>query len=282
MRSEAIAPTISRGAIVQILGDETQDWEGQLADVLGLPDVNHVELWIEDIPTGPSWRRVSKSLAGIPVTIHGPFLHLSLCSRIDEVRKISRSRVADVAQLANQLEAAVLTVHAGPTPMFDNQDDAHQRLAESLIHLRGETSAILCLENMARKSGTLREGIQSLIDLERMLEYVPDLNFTLDIGHCLENGEDALEFLHRFSKRVCNIHLHDGRRGGPSHLRLGDGDLNLEAFESALMHVEYSGFVALETIGWADTEASWRVWSAPQMKSRPDSSPRWKWSSRRT
>ncbi len=78
---------------------------------------------------------------------------------------------------------------------------------------------------------------------------LPDVAITLDVGHCVQNGEDPAVVFSEFSEQVRNIHLHDARRGGRAHMALGEGDLDLESLLQTLESSAYSGFLTIETLG---------------------------------
>ena len=66
---------------------------------------------------------------------------------------------------------------------------------------------------------------------------------------------------------MCNVHLHDGMKAGHGHLALNNPDLRLGPLLDALENC--SGFVSLETLGWADTATSWSLWSRYLAEGRP-------------
>ena len=114
---------------------------------------------------------------------------------------------------------------------------------------------------MPLRGGTARECLGKLEDLLALESLLPDVRFTLDVGHCLQNGDDFESFLRKRGDRISDIHLHDGICGGKAHLALGDGSLNLPNLLRTLREVSFDGYVGLETISSYDTTRSWRSWS---------------------
>jgi sugar phosphate isomerase/epimerase len=104
-----------------------------------------------------------------------------------------------------------------------------------------------------------KEGIVSGRNFVELLERVPTMKFTLDIGHAVQNGDQYDLFLQSHAASVANIHLHDGVKGGPGHLALGHGELDIDLFFSCVKEVNYQGFISLETLGFTDTELSWKI-----------------------
>jgi sugar phosphate isomerase/epimerase len=107
--------------------------------------------------------------------------------------------------------------------------------------------------------GTVHEPIGSVSDFEDLVHLLPQLRFTLDVGHCLQNGDDFDLFIRKYSSRIQNIHLHDGIARGNAHLRLGDGSLNLSQLLETLHNIHFDRYVSLETISPEDTLSSWRI-----------------------
>ena len=94
-------------------------------------------------------------------------------------------------------------------------------------------------------------------DILRLAKLVPkNSGLTIDTGHLLHDIVDVIEVLKQTHKSVLNIHLHDGKKGS-AHLKLGDGDLNLQEFFSFLQKINYDGFVSLEVMGKKEIKESW-------------------------
>jgi inosose dehydratase len=99
-------------------------------------------------------------------------------------------------------------------------------------------------------------------EIERMLE-LSDVGLVIDTGHLLLGGSDPTEALRRHRERVTHVHLKDVNldvlRGAIAdgadmpecwrrHIfcRLGAGDVDLEAFASALEDAAYRGWIVVE------------------------------------
>lgn len=67
----------------------------------------------------------------------------------------------------------------------------------------------------------------------------------IDTGHFLRSGEDPVEAVKRFGKRVHAVHLKDVK-GRTQFTVLGKGDLDTVRFLKALRQVEFKGCLALE------------------------------------
>ena len=87
-------------------------------------------------------------------------------------------------------------------------------------------------------------GYQEL--LRRMGAAPPNFGLTLDLGHCLVNGEDVVESIHAFSDQLINVHLDDIANREHTHRMFGEGELDLSAALRALVDVGYRGVASVE------------------------------------
>jgi len=200
---------------------------------------------------------------------------MSLVSHIPEIVGITQRRFEEAVEFASKVQARLVTFHAGPYPLFEHRNGVLEELASRFERFSEMTDPIATLENMPVKSyGTTREPIGKLSDYEQILELLPKVRFTLDIGHCLQNEDDFVPFIKKHSSRIENIHLHDGIPRGKGHLRLGDGNLDLGRFLDVITKVGFSGNISMETISLDDTRASWEaLCKAELIRGIRDSSP---------
>lgn len=249
-----------KGAFLNICSDKPLDWRDDLRLIEQLPDTDHLELWVESILDRESTRTLRSMLSGRELIMHGPFIHLSLVSHVESVNEWSLKRFHEAVELASNIEARVVTFHAGTYPVFANRERTLDQLAERFAPFTKYESPIVTLENMPVRGGTARECLGKLDDLVELESLLPGVRFTLDVGHCLQNGDDFESFLRQRAGRISDIHLHDGICGGKAHLALGEGRLDLVSLLRTLDESNFSGYVGLETIAWKDTDRSWRSW----------------------
>jgi sugar phosphate isomerase/epimerase len=89
-------------------------------------------------------------------------------------------------------------------------------------------------------------------DLELVMNEVPNLDLTPDVGHANLNGSEnkSIAIIEQFGKLIRHVHLHDNR-GGQSqsddlHLPIGDGTVDFRAIMTSLMSAGYDGTLTLE------------------------------------
>ncbi|WP_274562470.1 sugar phosphate isomerase/epimerase family protein [Streptomyces spiramyceticus] len=251
----------SRGAFLNILSSDPQEWNTQYTKLQRLDGLQHVELWLEYLPTQDEIKGFRSLLAGMPITVHAPFIGVALAAPWAELRTLSLERCLSARQVASDLDAKVITYHTGTYGVWEKHEDVLEQLVEPLAKIMVGDGPIVAVENMPRRGGASRECLIEVRDLESLSGYLPQLKFTLDIGHCIQNEDDFQHFLQSHHSKIANMHLHDAKRGGKGHLAFGAGDLELPKILDLLNDVGFDGHISLETIGQRDTESSWIEWS---------------------
>jgi sugar phosphate isomerase/epimerase len=245
----------SVGAFLNITSCEPVRWEAEL-DGLDAIGVEHVELWLEYLPSPRELNVLTSLLRGRRTIMHGPFIGMSLATDWEALAAISLDRCHRAVEVAGVLGCEVVTLHAGAYGDFEPQAQAIRRLAERLGRFSRIPRPVITVENMPARTGASVESLAGADDLAALQMLSPQLNLTLDTGHCLQNAEDPAAVYMRFHETVRNIHLHDGRAGGKAHQALGTGDLDLVALLGSLQAKSYEGFVTIETLSREDLRSS--------------------------
>jgi len=252
---------ISLGTVVNILEDAPSTWCEQVAFARQLKGINHVELWLEFIPTGSSLEQLGDLVDGLDLTVHAPFVDVNLSSQWNEMAQLSLRKTQAALSVANLLGAHVFTIHSGKCAVYEERDTALRRLASQLRQLRQETDVIVAVENVkAKRSGVSLEVVARSVDVERLLEIQPDARITIDVAHAVQNGDDPWDVVERFGGHIASVHVHDVRADGRSHAPLGTGRLHLNELGAAMSSMP-ARFLTLETLGEIDTKNSWETLS---------------------
>jgi inosose dehydratase len=85
-------------------------------------------------------------------------------------------------------------------------------------------------------------------------DHHPRIGVCIDTGHLMRSGEDPVEAVRVFGKRVMAIHLKDVKKtaNGYEFTELGKGDMDTTALFRALHRLKFRGLVALEYEEHAD------------------------------
>ena len=116
------------------------------------------------------------------------------------------------------------------------------RALKEIVEYGRENSVVINLENLS----------ESAEDLESVINEVPNLGLTLDVGHANlhGSGNKSNAIIRKFGKQIRHVHLHDNL-GGQSqavdlHLPIGDGTVDFRAIMTSLVRAGYDGTLTLE------------------------------------
>jgi sugar phosphate isomerase/epimerase len=188
---------------------------------------------------------------GLPITVHGPFLHDGLGNRTQSRRRSAIEAHLRHIWVAAELGAKAYVVHPdlqsrnrrwNPTTVV-----ALQRSFETLRAVEDELGIAIVVENLryARRSHFTTPG-----DLD-----LQGLGFALDVGHAAMTGTLS-RWLDEPDVHLRHVHLHDnlGHQGGDLHHALGTGVV--EAGRAVAAARAAGATVVLEHFREADVLAS--------------------------
>ncbi len=146
--------------------------------------------------------------------------------------------------VVHRLGIEFLTIHLWLDPRFVNSAarEEKQSFLKTVCGYGRQNGVLVSLENLS----------ETATDLEHILEAVPDLGLTLDVGHgqLLTDTNTSFDIIDNLSASIKHIHLHDNRGGqgvkGDLHLPLGDGIIDFQGIFEALAKKGYDGTVTLE------------------------------------
>ena len=248
--------SVSVGAFLNVTSPEPERWEEDLVALTTKTGIRHVEVWLEYLPSGRETIALASLLRGQRTIMHAPFIGASLASGWEALAAISLDRCHQAIELAGILGCEVVTLHAGPYASFEDHAMVIGRLAERLARFSTITRPVITVENMPIRAGASAEALARAEDLADLLDRAPQTRMTLDVGHCLQNGEDPAATFATFHGLIANIHLHDGSRDSSAHRALGAGELDLGAFLAGLQEHSYNKFLTIETLSMPDLEVS--------------------------
>ncbi|MDD3139731.1 MAG: sugar phosphate isomerase/epimerase [Lachnospiraceae bacterium] len=136
----------------------------------------------------------------------------------------------------------------------ENKEEAYKRSVESLQEMTEHAERagiVLAFEILCPYESNLVNDFTSTI---RIMNEIQSQSFKLcvDTVPVRLGGNTLEEFFNEFGRRICHVHLTDGRPTG--HVPCGDGDHPIDQYLNVLSQQEYEGFITLE-IG----DTSWSV-----------------------
>ncbi|MBW1714522.1 MAG: sugar phosphate isomerase/epimerase [Deltaproteobacteria bacterium] len=149
-----------------------------------------------------------------------------------------------ILPLVRKLNAKVLTVHLWMDPRFVKQEVIVYKIGflRRVLEQAAQYQVPVNIENLSEKAG----------DLAEIFEALPELGFTLDIGHAqlLTSENRSLGFIRRYPERIRHVHIHDNFGGSSPeddlHLPIGEGLVNFGPIFDELNTIGYRGTITLE------------------------------------
>jgi len=141
------------------------------------------------------------------------------------VAQIHGRRIEEAIKTCHELGIKKVTVHPPMLTAETRRSEGRrvikqfEEAANIFVSTAKSLGCTVLIENLDEEAFTMK-------DFEQLFVEIPELRFTLDIGHAnigrLENN--SLEYIQRFRDRLSHIHLSDNLGGyGDLHLPLGAG-----------------------------------------------------------
>lgn len=246
----------SIGVFFNVLSHKQQVWRENLNFVSRLPNVEHIELWTEYVPTSKNeiefFIRLGQHFTFL---VHAPFLDLTFLSPTQEIVDASVVKFSQAYEFAQRIDARVFTIHAGLMPSYWSEKVVLAKMKQGIKKLQGLSKMPICIENMAVKKSIQIPYPSTAAQIHNVARLSP---LTLDIGHCMKGGVDPFPLLKRHVSVIDNIHIHNVR-DGHDHVSLESGELNLKKFLIVLDELQYDKFLTLEVVGQKGIESSWKI-----------------------
>jgi sugar phosphate isomerase/epimerase len=163
---------------------------------------------------------------------------------IDHLWKNYYPALKETIDVAHNLGIEFLTIHLWMDPRFVGADAREEKkvfLRDICVYGR-QNRVVISVENLS----------ETATDLGPVLEAVPELGLTLDVGHgqLLTDTNTSFEIIENLSASIKHIHVHDNRGGrgvkDDLHLPIGDGIIDFQGIFEALMRKGYDGTMTLE------------------------------------
>ncbi len=164
------------------------------------------------------------------------------------VAQIHGKRIEEAIKTCHELGIRKVTVHP-PILTAETRRSEGRRIirqfeeaASIFVSTAKSLGCAILIENLDEDSFTMN-------DFEELFAEVPELGFTLDIGHAnigkLENN--SMEYVRRFRKRLHHVHISDNLGGyGDLHLPLGAGTIDFAKILKEIRAIGYDETVTLE------------------------------------
>jgi len=168
---------------------------------------------------------------------------------------------------SSQDDLRYLRDHYIPSLMATLDTSSRMRISYLTIHMSVDRKVISGLQ-LAEKIQALKELVayaqsndvviglenvtESASDLESVLDAVPELCLTLDIGHAQLGSalNKSFQIVRTLGPAIRHLHVHDNRGGvgqaDDLHLPVGEGTIDFPVILKALIGIGYNGTMTLE------------------------------------
>jgi L-ribulose-5-phosphate 3-epimerase len=148
--------------------------------------------------------------------------------------------------LADRLEAPVVSIWSGVLPVSESEAAAFDHLVEGLedVLRHAETRGVTL--GFEPEPGMFVDTFARFQELDERIRH-PLFQLTIDVGHvhCLESGPVG-DHIRAWGGRLVNVHIEDMARGVHEHLMFGDGTVDFPDAIAALRDVDYQGGLNVE------------------------------------
>ncbi len=147
---------------------------------------------------------------------------------------------------AAALGSDCVSLWSGILPAGDSRDAGFRRLTESLPVVLEYADRRDVMLGFEPEPGMLIDTMASFAELVETIDS-PRLGLTLDVGHlhCLADVPIDAQ-IHRWAKRLVNVHIEDMQVGIHEHLMFGKGEIDFGPVIAALADVAYDGGLHVE------------------------------------
>jgi sugar phosphate isomerase/epimerase len=241
----------SLGIFLNIFTNDRTELQEKIDFVKSISGLNHLEVLSEVNLSSDDISWLKTQLSDYQLIFHGPFTAMSLVSGHELINQASLTIYKKFIDQAITMGAKLMTIHTGKYPLYYDSQKATEIFVKNFSELLSyvDNKLILTTENMFSGRGAQIE-FPSLKELVSISQLIPDINYTIDIGHCIRNHEDFYEFIEQNQTKIHNIHLHNASLSDKKdHFGLQLlGDLDIQRFINFLDEINYQKFLTLEVL----------------------------------
>ena len=172
------------------------------------------------------------------ITLHGPFIDLSVASADPGIRALTRKRFEQLLEVVPLFKPEAVICHAG----YDKR--RHRFFREAWVERSLECWSWLA--DRLQETGTrlMLENVyeDGPADIRILFEELASkkVGFCLDTGHLAAFGQRSLKkWLTVMEPYLAQLHLHDNNGDGDDHLSLGGGAIDFKYLFLQIIKIEF-------------------------------------------
>ncbi len=216
------------------------------------------EVVMRDAADRKSWRNSgikNNVQTGFLLIAHGP--QEGPPNDVAHLWQVYYPALLETVDVASTMQIEFLTVHLWMDHRFVKQEarEEKKQLLRALVDYGRARKVLISLENLSETSTDLAAVVQS----------VPEIGITLDVGHgqLLTQVNTSFAIISELIQSIKHLHLHDNRGGrgvkDDLHLPIGEGSIDFDSIVGSLLLQGYSGTVTLEVEGEALVQSRERI-----------------------
>ena len=183
-------------------------------------------------------------------TLHGAFIDISVHSEDSLIRKVSRFRVRQSMEIAQEMGVRGVVFHTGLLASFNDK-----KYRESWLEANVEFWTDI-LEEYKNQSVYMENmfdwNSRELVQLTKAMQNSDRFGICLDYAHAAVFGqEDSPEiWFQETAPYIRHMHINDNDLVKDMHLPLGDGIIDWNRFFNLMEEYQIEASVLLEMVGW--------------------------------
>ncbi|MFQ6051176.1 MAG: sugar phosphate isomerase/epimerase family protein [Candidatus Hydrothermarchaeota archaeon] len=180
----------------------------------------------------------------LDLKIHAPFSDLNIASLNEKIREETLKQILSSIECSCEIKADIVNIHPGhlsplglrfPEKAWRNNIESMRKCAQTAKDI----GVKLTFENLPKREGVFCSTVE---EVKTVIEEVPEIGFTLDIGHAFTT-DNPMDF---FELKFDHLHLHDNDEKKDLHLPLGSGNIDISKVLKIIEDKKYSGSIILE------------------------------------
>ncbi len=177
--------------------------------------------------------------------VHSPW-YLEIGHPYQDVREGALKEAFKVVDIASKLESPYATFHPF-TPgwlaaLKEKAREFNVKGFKELVKYSQDKGVKILVENIDHGA------FKSPSDIRYLIDNIPDLYVTLDVGHAFLNGgtNKLRSYLSKLKGRIMHLHVHDNDLNRDLHLPVGAGRIPWKEVAEEIISIGYRGTVTLE------------------------------------
>jgi len=190
--------------------------------------------------------RETSSQNRLNLVIHTAY-YLPIAVPIPEIQNAVVANLKTAINIATKVGSDRVTVHPGlqqlPASAASASIDALINNLHKAVDFGAKYGVHICLENFPKPGASL---CANLMTYSQILNEIPNISATLDVGHVNTTNESPVEYLSTLKNVILDMHIHDNNGKTDEHKCLCEGTLDFYPLVKKCKEISFNGPFMLE------------------------------------